>query len=184
MVNITRSFLASSYRISCQCTNQNEIYEAMKQTYRTSVEYKRSIHVKNLYQKLKMDGIGTTQIETITERLCYSLPRHRQRTLVKVITGLYKGETGGNTYTRGQEHRARLAARNINNSPPWRHCVEQHGGVEQTFLMSVTGTFRNDAMLRQITEAVQINNLGVGERMNDRAEWNMTPVPRTVITTR
>ena len=98
--------------------------------------------------------------------------------------GLYKGETGGNTYTRGQEHTARLAARDMNNSPLWRHCVEQHGGEEQTFLMSITGTFRNDAMLRQITEAVQINNMGVEERMNDRAEWNMTPVPRTVITTR
>ena len=95
----------------------------------------------------------------------------------------YKGETGGNTYTRGLEHSARLAARDLNNSPLWRHCVEQHGGEEQTFLMSVTGTFRNDPMLRQITEAVQINNMGVGERMNDRAEWNMTPVPRTVITT-
>ena len=98
--------------------------------------------------------------------------------------GLYKGETGGNTYTRGQEHTARLAARDMNNSPLWRHCVEQHGGEEQTFLMSITGTFRNDAMLRQITEAVQINNMGVEERMNDRAEWNMTPVPRTVIITR
>ena len=86
----------------------------------------------------------------------------------------YKGETGGNTYTRGLEHSARLAARDLNNSPLWRHCVEQ------TFLMSVTGTFRNDPILRQITEAVQINNMGVGERMK---EWNMTPVPRTVITT-
>ena len=36
--------------------------------------------------------------------------------------------------------------------------------------MSVTGTYKNDAMLRQITEAVQINNMEVGERMNDRAE--------------
>ena len=48
--------------------------------------------------------------------------------------------------------------------------------------MSVTGTYRNDAMLRQITEAVQINNLDVGMGMNDRAEWNMTRIPRTVIT--
>ena len=78
---------------------------------------------------------------------------------------------------------ARLAARDLNNSPLWRHCLEQHGGEVQTFLMSVTGTFKNDAMLRQITEAVQINNMEVGERMNDRAEWNMTRIPRTVITT-
>ena len=77
----------------------------------------------------------------------------------------------------------RLAAWDMSNSPLWRHCVEQHGGEEQTFLMCVTGTFRNDAMLRQITEAVQINNMDVNVRMNDRAEWNMTRIPRTVVTT-
>ena len=97
--------------------------------------------------------------------------------------GRYKGETSYNAYTRGQEHQSRLAARDVNNSPLWRHCLEQHGGEEQTFFMSVTGTFRNDAMLRQITEAVQINNMEEGERMNDRAEWNMTRIPQTVITT-
>ena len=97
--------------------------------------------------------------------------------------GRYKGETAYNAYTRGQEHQGRLAARDLSNSPLWRHCLEQHGGEEQTFLMSVTGTYRNDAMLRQITEAVQINNMDVGERMNDRAEWNMTRIPRSVITT-
>ena len=68
------------------------------------------------------------------------------------------------------------------NSPLWRHCVEQHGGEMQTFLMSVTGAYKNDAMLRQVTEAVQINNMDVQTCMNDRAEWNMTRIPRTVIT--
>ena len=96
--------------------------------------------------------------------------------------GVYKGETAYNGYTRGKEHMARLAARDLPNSPLWRHCLEQHGGEEQGFLMSVTGTYRNDAMLRQITEAVQINNMDPRERMNDRAEWNMTRIPRTVIT--
>ena len=47
--------------------------------------------------------------------------------------------------------------------------------------MSVTGTYRNDAMLRQITEVVQINGMEERDRMNDRAEWNMTRIPRTVI---
>ena len=55
-------------------------------------------------------------------------------------------------------------------------------GRGTNLFMSVTGTFRNDAMLRQITEAVQINNMEEGERMNDRAEWKMTRIPRTVIT--
>ena len=96
---------------------------------------------------------------------------------------VYKGETAYNAYTRGGEHMGRLAARDVDNSPLWRHCLEQHRGEEQSFLMSVTGTYRNDAMLRQIAEAVQINNLDTNRRMNDRAEWNMTRIPRTVITT-
>ena len=49
--------------------------------------------------------------------------------------------------------------------------------------MCVTGTYRNDTMLRQITEAVQIENTDTNQLMNDRAEWNMTPLPRTVIST-
>ena len=48
--------------------------------------------------------------------------------------------------------------------------------------MSVTGTFKDDAMLRQITEAVQIENLDPGKLMNSRTEWNMTRVPRATIT--
>ena len=53
----------------------------------------------------------------------------------------------------------------------------------QAFQMSITGSFRNDAMLRQITEAVQIENTPTGTLMNDRAEWNMTRVPRVTILT-
>ena len=56
-------------------------------------------------------------------------------------------------------------------------------GVEQTFRMSITGTFKNDSMLRQVTEAVQINNTDADELMNDRSEWNHPRVPRTIITT-
>ena len=48
--------------------------------------------------------------------------------------------------------------------------------------MDITGTFRNDPMLRQITEAVQINNEDQRRLMNTRAEWNMTRVPRATIT--
>ena len=47
--------------------------------------------------------------------------------------------------------------------------------------MSVTGVFKDDAMLRQITEAVQIENVDPVRLMNTRAEWNMTRVPRATI---
>ena len=47
--------------------------------------------------------------------------------------------------------------------------------------MSVTGTFKDDAMLRQITEAVQIENVNPERLMNTRAEWNKTRVPRVTV---
>ena len=94
----------------------------------------------------------------------------------------YKGETSSNGYTRGVKHMTDLNGRNVNNSPLWRHCLEEHNGEEQRFQMSVTGSYRNDAMLRQIAEAVQIENSDPGSLMNDRAEWNMTPIPRSTIT--
>ena len=95
----------------------------------------------------------------------------------------YKGESASNGYTRGLEHLKNLNRHDVDNSPLWRHCVTQHGGNMQSFSMSITGTYRNDAMLRQITEAVQINNTNREVLMNDRTEWNMTPVPRAVTTT-
>ena len=48
--------------------------------------------------------------------------------------------------------------------------------------MKVTGTFKNYAMLRQITEAVQIDNLDPAKLMKTQAEWNMTQIPRATIT--
>ena len=98
-------------------------------------------------------------------------------------TRTYKGETSGNGYTRGKEHLDNLAAEDIKNSSLWKHCLIEHGGVKQEFRMSVTGTFRNDAMLRQITEAVQIDKTDPENRINDRAEWNRNRVPRSTITT-
>ena len=95
---------------------------------------------------------------------------------------VYKGETANSAFTRGVQHIAHLNGRNLTNSPLWRHCREVHDGQIQMFQMNVTGSFRNDAMLRQITEAVQIENVRGRELMNTRAEWNMTRVPRASIT--
>ena len=120
-------------------------------------------------------GQGNCKTESITYRIDCSGGECEK--------GIYKGETAHNAYTRGKEHMGRLASRDLSNSPLWRHCLEQHECETQAFLMSVTGTYRNDTMLRQITEAVQIDNMDPNERMNDRSEWNMTRVPRTVLTT-
>ena len=47
--------------------------------------------------------------------------------------------------------------------------------------MSVTKTFKDDPMLRQIAEAVQIDSTPGESLMNTRSEWNMTRVPRAVV---
>ena len=57
----------------------------------------------------------------------------------------------------------------------------QHGGRVQPFSMAITGTFRGDAMLRQITEAVHINNTNRDSLMKTKAEWHMPRVPRAII---
>ena len=81
-----------------------------------------------------------------------------------------RGESSGNGYTRGDEHLTNLNNRDLRQSPLWRHCLEVHNGEVQEFEMNVTRSFKNDAMLRQITEAVQIDNTEQGRLMNTRAE--------------
>ena len=107
-------------------------------------------------------GKGNCEAESVT----YALKCQGGSCLRKV----YKGETATNGYTRGVEHLGNLAARNADQSPLWRHCVDEHRGEVQTFEMSITGVYRNEAMIRQITEAVQIENTDTNILMNDRAE--------------
>ena len=67
-------------------------------------------------------GQGNCNTEGITYRIdCASASGECEKYL-------YKGETAYNAYTRGQEHQGRLAARDVINSPLWRHSLEQHGG--------------------------------------------------------
>ena len=59
----------------------------------------------------------------------------------------------------------------------WRHCRERHENVLQEFKMRVTGQYRNDAMLRQIAEAVRINDCYIDKRINNKTEWNLVLFP-------
>ena len=60
----------------------------------------------------------------------------------------YIGETSRSAYTRGREHLNALERRE-ESSVMWRHSCDRHGGNIPEFVMNVTGTFRDDAMLRQ-----------------------------------
>ena len=89
---------------------------------------------------------------------------------------VYHGETSKNAFTWGKQHLDEYdnkAAKSV----LWRHCRERHDNELQEFKMRVTGQYRNDAMLRQIAEAVRINNSNVDNRINNKAEWNLVLFP-------
>ena len=63
----------------------------------------------------------------------------------------------------------------------WKHCKEKHNSEIQKFEMNVTGSYSNDAMLRQISEGVRIDQVPEGSLMNSKNEWNYSRVPRAVV---
>ena len=68
----------------------------------------------------------------------------------------------------------------------WRHSCDKHGGGGggdvPGFTMNVTRIFQNDAMLRQITESVKINQVNAGQLINAKSEWSYFRIPRAVVT--
>ena len=155
----------------------------IKVVERTGITLKQKLQVSNPF-KLQhcgredclvctSGGTGNCTSESITYQInCLGDCEEKNR---------YKGESSRNGYTRGLKHQSDLNGQNATNSPLWKHCRDLHGGTMQEFQMKVTGTFKNDAMLRQITEAVQIECADPDSLMNTRAEWNMTRVPRATI---
>ena len=63
-----------------------------------------------------------------------------------------------------------------------KHCCDRHERNEVSFVMNVTGVFRGDAMLRQITQSVLINKVEEGKLINSKSEWNYVSIPRAVVT--
>ena len=93
---------------------------------------------------------------------------------------IYRGESAFNAYTRGKEHLDKLQAKDP-QSVLFQHSNEHHGGESIPFKMNVTGTFHNDAMMRQITEGVNIRRTPTTKLMNTRREWHITPTPQSTI---
>ena len=90
---------------------------------------------------------------------------------------MYIGQTSRNAYARGQEHFNDL--RNKSGGTLWKHCTEKHDSEEKRFIMNVTGRYRDDCMLRQLSEAVRIQQ----ERptLNSKDEWNFVKIPRAIV---
>ena len=72
-------------------------------------------------------------------------------------------------------------AKKEERSALWKHCKEKHNNEMQEFEMSVTGSYSNDAMLRQISEGVRMDQLPEGSLMISKNESNYFRVPRTVV---
>ena len=60
--------------------------------------------------------------------------------------------------------------RQTKDSVLWRHCRLDHDSEIQSFTMSVTGMYRRDAMLRQVSEAVALGNAKAGTIINTKKE--------------
>ena len=63
----------------------------------------------------------------------------------------------------------------------WKHCTKKHGGEEQQFEMKIVDYVREDPTMRQILEAVRINEVPVPQRINDKHEWIIGKIPSVIV---
>ena len=78
------------------------------------------------------------------------------------------GETARTARICCKEHNTALGRRA--NSNLWEHCLLAHGGHEAEFGYKVSRTFHRDSLLRQIDEAVRLEE-EEGTILNDKMEF-------------
>ena len=86
----------------------------------------------------------------------------------KRANGLYVGKTARSVEERIGEHLAKYQVKD-KNSVSHKHLEEKHGGERQNVKLEVVSSCGNDAMLRQVTEAVLIKELN--PELNTKEEW-------------
>ena len=99
----------------------------------------------------------------------------------------YIGETSQNAYTQGLTHMKTVTA----NHPPQKagdkekpkptlrhHIEEKHGHEDERpkFKMEVLRVFGGDALIRQVSEAIEIRE--TEGQMNRQEEWRQIQLPR------
>ena len=67
------------------CANPEMGKSAMKHIMKTAIHLEKSRYVMKLFNQLKQKKIGTTEVETLSKRICKRLPERRHRTLVNTI---------------------------------------------------------------------------------------------------
>ena len=86
---------------------------------------------------------------------------------------LYIGTTTRSAYVRGNEHMKDLRSKN-EDSDFWNHCKQKHQQSAKNFQMDVIETFKGDATLRQISEAVRIERAKKETLINRKKEYRPT----------
>ena len=96
-----------------------------------------------------------------------------------LVIAKYIGHTSG--YSRGTEHLDDLKKKRL-SSRAYRYSIDKHDDNISVFQMNVTGIYRDDTMLRHISEAVRIRNTNPEYLLNNKSEWNIQNIPRVIIT--
>ena len=113
------------------------------------------------------------QLPGLQHRWKRALPKYRSGVTYELVCQLcnqkYIGETSRSTYTRGKEHLRALEQRQ-QSLVMWRHSYEKLDDSVPGFTMNVTGMFQSDAMLRQISESIQINKVQQDQLINTKSE--------------
>ena len=115
------------------------------------------------------EGKGDCRIEGVTYEVECAECRRR-----------YLGETSRNGFIRGLEHKAALRNRDP-NSVLHQHCKEKHKDRNVPFKMRVTRKFGGDALKRQLTESVLIQEGPTEDILNRRDEWRHISLPRVAL---
>jgi hypothetical protein len=94
---------------------------------------------------------------------------------------VYYGETGRSNYERGVSHLSDLA-KEVEDSPLWKHSQLVHNSVKQQFKMETTGSFPS-CEERQTNEGSRVKTSIVRYIMNSKSEWNQPPIVRITVDT-
>ena len=145
--------------------------ETLKRKLQKSDSFKSTKCRENECFVCDSDGNGKCKEQGITyEIICES------------CEGVYIGETARTAKLRGNEHWKQYKERK-EGSVLWKHCKEVHEQQEQKFKINVKSIHHNNAMERQISEAVNIKNSIQASKilMNNKSEWNQANVPTVTI---
>ena len=95
----------------------------------------------------------------------------------------YVGESSRNGNTRGREHLNDYET-NKDSSIMLRHIQTHHRHDEHrpNFTMTITQIYNNKCMDRQLSEAIQINNVPDEDKINNKTEYIQHIFPRTSLT--